>query len=106
MKPSVIVSAVACLLAGCAIAFAVRGNADSGSQIRTLRQQLSQLQAKESADYNQAMTAVGSLTPPTDPLTAYNQVCSTTATGEETGITSTYWYPCTDQAQTIPQPGA
>jgi hypothetical protein len=48
---------------------------------------------------------MATLTVPTDPLSAYNEVCSANLTNDETGITSTYWYPCTDQAQTIPQPG-
>ena len=88
------------------MAFALKGNASSGSQIKTLRQQLSQLQAREAGDYSRAMTAVGSLTPPTDPLTAYNQICDQDFTDDETGITQTFWFPCTNQAQTTPLPGS
>jgi hypothetical protein len=42
---------------------------------------------------------------PTDPLSAYNQVCSQPLTDSLTGVTSTWYLPCTNSAQTIPQPG-
>ena len=42
---------------------------------------------------------------PTDPLANYTDVCNTQATNGSTGVTQTYYYPCTNEAQTIPQPG-
>ena len=42
---------------------------------------------------------------PTDPLSAYTDICNTQDTNDETGITQTYYYPCTNNATTIPQPG-
>ena len=48
---------------------------------------------------------VATLNVPTDPLSAYNDVCNQDMTNNSTGVTQTYWFPCTNQAQTIPQPG-
>ena len=62
---------------------------------------ISGLRSKVASLTNQVAT----MNTPTDPLSSYDQVCSTQATNDETGITSTYWYPCTSQAQTIPEPG-
>ena len=100
---------LACLLSGAAVAVALVSQGSTSAQVArlsredtSLRQGLAALQQRESAVEGQLST----LTIPDDPLSAYNQLCSTTATGEESGVTSTYWYPCTDQAQTIPQPGA
>jgi len=47
---------------------------------------------------------VATLTVPTDPLSAYSAVCSQQMTNQSSGITQTYWFPCTSHAQTIPQP--
>ena len=44
------------------------------------------------------------LSNPSDPLSAYNQVCQdNNMTNTSTGITQTYYYPCTSRF--IPQPG-
>jgi hypothetical protein len=40
-----------------------------------------------------------------DPLSAYTDICNTQLTNDETGIAQTYYYPCTNNATTIPQPG-
>jgi hypothetical protein len=42
---------------------------------------------------------------PTDPLSAYTDICNTQDTNDATGVTQTYYYPCTNNATTIPQPG-
>ena len=59
-----------------------------------LRSQIGNLSAK-----------VAGLSVPTDPLANYTDVCNTQATNGSTGVTQTYYYPCTNEAQTIPQPG-
>jgi histidinol phosphatase-like enzyme len=48
---------------------------------------------------------VGVLSVPSDPLSAYNDICNAQLTNNQTGITQTYYYPCTNVATTIPQPG-
>jgi hypothetical protein len=48
---------------------------------------------------------LASVSSPTDPLSAYTDICNTQLTNSATGITQTFYYPCTNQAQTIPQPG-
>jgi hypothetical protein len=61
--------------------------------IRSLSQQQTSLQGK-----------VAGLTVPTDPLSAYSAVCNQAMTNQNTGVTQTFWFPCTNNAQTIPQP--
>lgn len=50
-------------------------------------------------------TQVGSLTVPQDPLSAYNDICNVQLTNTATDLVQTYYYPCTNSAETIPQPG-
>lgn len=38
------------------------------------------------------------------PYTSYDQVCWTTATNQQTGVTGTYYYPCTNNVSINPQP--
>jgi type II secretory pathway pseudopilin PulG len=48
---------------------------------------------------------VGSISQPSDPLSAYNQICNQQMTNGSTGANQTFYFPCTNSAQTIPQPG-
>jgi hypothetical protein len=50
-------------------------------------------------------TQLDGLTQPTDPLSAYDQICQVQEQNGTTGVDQTYYYPCTNSAQTIPQPG-
>jgi hypothetical protein len=75
-------------------ASATRTQTAETSRISQLENQVASLQNK--------MT---SLTVPTDPLSAYNQICNQQFTNGQTGVTQTYYLPCTNSAQTIPQPG-
>ena len=61
--------------------------------------------AADEALIGQIQGKLGSLTTPQDPLSAYDDICNTQAVSSTTGLTQTYWYPCTDSAETIPQPG-
>jgi hypothetical protein len=70
-------------------------------QITSLSRQVAQVGTREQA----LSGTVGTLNAPSDPLSAYDDVCNTQATNDSTGFTQTYWYPCTNEAQTIPQPG-
>jgi hypothetical protein len=55
----------------------------------------------------QSITSLNtSLNTSTDPLSAYNEICSSQQVNNTTGVTQTYYYPCTNQVQTIPQPGS
>jgi hypothetical protein len=63
-------------------------------QLVTLRRDVADLQGK-----------VGGLTVPTDPLAAYDQICTVQATNSASGVSQVYYYPCTNNARTIPQPG-
>jgi hypothetical protein len=71
-----------------------QANTSQQRQISQLRSQIGNLSAK-----------VAGLSVPTDPLANYTDVCNTQATNGSTGVTQTYYYPCTNEAQTIPQPG-
>jgi hypothetical protein len=50
-------------------------------------------------------TQLDGLTQPTDPLASYDQICTVQEQNGTTGVDQTYYYPCTNSAQTIPQPG-
>ena len=58
-----------------------------------------------SALQNSVATLLGEVSNPADPLSAYTDVCTAQNQNDATGVTQTYWYPCTNQAQTTPQPG-
>jgi len=58
-----------------------------------------------SALQNSVATLIGEVADPSDPLSAYTDICNTQASNGQTGVTQTYYYPCTNNAQTIPQPG-
>ena len=47
----------------------------------------------------------GDVSNPSDPLSAYTDVCNVQLTNDQTGVNQTYYYPCTNQAQVTPQPG-
>ena len=63
--------------------------------------QIRQLTAAEIA----TATQLDGLTQPTDPLSSYDQICQVQLQNSTTGVTQTFYYPCTNSAQTIPQPG-
>lgn len=116
---AIIITGVTCALAAAAfsLSLTLKGNVDS--QIGNLQHQNASLQAQnaslqaqlnaqvqqESKDYANVEAKMGTLSTPSDPLAAYNEICNTQATNDSTGVTQTYYYPCTDNAQTIPQPG-
>ena len=101
-----LLGALGLLLAGVTLTFGIQiGNlrgqlASQQQQIRRDRAQLATVQSAES----QMAGQLASLTQPTDPLASYNAVCNMPLTDQSTGMYSTWYFPCTDQAQTIPQP--
>ena len=82
------------------------------NQVAQLRSQVTrqetataqQIRQLDSAEMNTA-TQLAGLTQPADPLAAYDQICNAQLQNGSTGVTQTYYYPCTNNAQTIPQPG-
>jgi hypothetical protein len=68
-------------------------------------------QAKQEAKQQRVMGAeiihleATSGSAPSDPLSAYDQICNQQLQNSVTGNEQTYYYPCTNSAQTIPQPG-
>jgi hypothetical protein len=48
---------------------------------------------------------IGAVQNPTDPLANYNQVCNQQMQNGTTGVDQLFYFPCTNQAQTTPQPG-
>lgn len=78
--------------------------------IRTEQNSISQLQNSTShlqSRISNLDNQMSGLTMPSDPLASYNMVCSTSnVLNQGTGNYQTFWYPCTNQAQTTPQPGA
>ena len=74
----------------------------------TLTRQLSRAQ-HEQLVLRQSERRLGSqvatLNVPSDPLSAYNEVCNQPMQNGATGNTQTFYFPCTNSAQTIPSPG-
>jgi hypothetical protein len=78
------------------------------SQVKTDERQITTLQNNLSATdsrLNSIDEQVSGLTTPTDPLGNYDQVCWNNNVTTTSGQTETVYYPCTNNAQTIPQPG-
>lgn len=48
---------------------------------------------------------IAAISKPSDPLAAYNEICNNPVSNGFGG-TETVYYPCTNNVQTIPQPGA
>lgn len=66
----------------------------------------------DNAEIKSLRTTVGGLSSqvqnlnvPSDPLSAYNEVCTNSDVQTSNGGSETVYYPCTNQAQTTPQPG-
>jgi len=105
MKIAVAVIAVLALALG--TAGTVYGFTEAGkvaAQARQISHEDRQI-SRDEANLANLETQVGSLTVPTDPLSAYNDVCNQDMTNGTTGVTQLYYFPCTNHAQTIPQPG-
>lgn len=109
---TVIAGVLACALAGAALTVGLSIQGGMNGQLRALKGENASLQgqldtasAKESADYATVHAQMGHLAAPTDPLSAYDQICNSQFTNGSTGTNQTYYYPCTNNVQTIPQPG-
>lgn len=107
------------ILAAIAIVAALGGamyavNAHAASQQQLLEQKITSLQHKLSQDES-TLSSQGSqisglsaqlagLTQPSDPLSNYNAVCSQDMTNSQTGVYGLWYFPCTNQVTTTPQP--
>lgn len=103
-----VIALVSAAVAALAVVFVVTTRSD----VSELRHQVARLQSantalasREASDYQDVSGKISGLTVPTDPLSAYNQICTSNNTNSVTGVDQTYYYPCTNMAQTIPQPG-
>lgn len=70
------------------------------SQINDLHRTIDNLQSVVSG----LQITVSGLSRPTDPLAAYDQECSQYFTNNATGNQNLYYFPCTNNVVTIPQP--
>lgn len=78
------------------------------AQVSSLRVQLESISGEVSGlNSNLAglKNTVSSLANPSDPFAAYDLVCNQPGT-DANGNAITEYFPCTDQVQTIPQPGS
>jgi uncharacterized protein HemX len=120
------VIAITAAALGGGIAFSVK----IAGQVGTLQSQVSQLQKQDSqfqkeirlsedqlrqeksvlAGFESNLSgldaSVAGLASPSDPLSAYTDICNMQATNSQLGIVQTYYYPCTNNVQLIPRPGA
>jgi type II secretory pathway pseudopilin PulG len=87
---------------GSQAAQATRTEQSQARQIRLLKSQSAQLGAQVS----QLSTQIAGVTAPDDPLSAYSDICNMQFNNQATGLNQTYYLPCTNNAQTIPQPGS
>ncbi len=107
-----------CVLLAAAVAFAVitaTGLSAAHHDDARLRAQVASLSASQASQARQLAAMrrdvaslqgkVDGLTVPTDPLSAYDQICESQNTNSASGVSQIYYYPCTNNAQTIPQPG-
>jgi hypothetical protein len=111
---SIVCVALGAAMAGAIIAALVQMSSQS-REISILQSKDSQLSSQLSSVNGQLSTTDGNLAKlslnmsklanPSDPLAAYDEVCNTTVYSELSGSNETVYYPCTNQAQTIPQPG-
>ena len=109
-KTAGVVAALAFLLAVAVVGgVVVRGqSADIARQSREITAQAKRDTAQEKeigALQNSVATLLGQVANPTDPLGAYNQICNQTMQNGTTGVDQTFYFPCTNNAQTTPQPG-
>lgn len=97
----------AALLAGGLATVAVENSSQHAQIIRSQREvtSLSHEISNMRAEINSESGEISSLETPADPLSAYNDICNQDMTNDNTGISQTYYFPCTNEAQTIPQPG-
>jgi predicted PurR-regulated permease PerM len=80
----------------------------------SLRQQVADQQSALSSEGTQTTqeqesitsltTKVDGLTQPSDPLSAYISICNMPLVNDATGVEQTYYFPCTNVVQTIPEP--
>jgi hypothetical protein len=80
----------------------------------SLRQQVADQQSALSSEGTQTTqeqesitsltTKVDGLTEPSDPLSAYIDICNMDMTNQATGDLQLYYFPCTNVVQTIPEP--
>ena len=110
MKKIVIILAfmLAGVISGLSIAFVIDIASLSHTDARQ-EQQIRQLQVQEhqlSVTVEQLGNTVSGLSTPTDPLSAYSDICNVQLTNSSTDLEQTYYYPCTNNAETIPQPGS
>jgi len=108
MKALIIIMAAAAV-ASIPIGFGVQSSeiGRQQAQITQRTAELTRLQHQLASDEQRLANledSVATLNTPTDPLSAYSVVCNQDMTNSVTGITQVYYFPCTNQAQTIPQP--
>jgi hypothetical protein len=107
-------TAMAVLIAALAIAVGgvVLNNISQGNTITQQQKEIHRLMGKVTTDDNvlggrisSLQSSVNNLNEPTDPLSSYDDICNQEMTNNDTGVSQTYYFPCTNNAQTIPQPG-
>jgi uncharacterized protein YlxW (UPF0749 family) len=114
MKKTLMAVTAAIVTAMCAASLALAFVAHS--QAVTAQHQVASLKSSEASlskevsgeqsAISQLQTSVAGITVPTDPLSAYSDICNSDMTNQSTGINQTYYYPCTNNVETIPQSGS
>lgn len=101
------VALVFVLIAACTLGTILTGR-DLAARVTRTQSQVTKLRLQNRSlqiEITGLDSEIGSLTVPTDPLSAYTDICNVQLTNGTTGALQTYYYPCTNSAQTIPQPG-
>lgn len=74
-------------------------------QVATQQQSDSSRESALTRRLSELSSQVDNLNQPQDPLSAYTEICNQDFTNNNTGLSQTYYFPCTNSATTIPQPG-
>jgi len=110
----VIVLLFVAVIAGAAGALYVVNNSASAATARAaqLQRQLTteertarSSEASLQSQLTQVQSAVNGLNKPSDPLASYDAICNQQMTNTSTDLPQTYYFPCTNNVQTIPLPG-
>jgi type II secretory pathway pseudopilin PulG len=110
-KITIVLVIIALALAAAAAAYGgiehgrVAGQARQISQEQRAEARLAREVRTVQMNYGNLQSKVASISQPTDPLSAYDDICNQQMQNSNTGSEQTYYFPCTNNAETIPEPG-
>ena len=92
-------------LAGVGLHMAAAAQDQARAQVRSAQHSGAVYRSEISSLQNSVNTLNIQVANPVDPLSAYSDICNQDETNDQ-GADQTYYFPCTNNVQTIPQPGS